>query len=282
MNETTCGWISCPRPDPGARLRLFCLPPAGGGALMFRGWAGRLPGAEVCLVQLPGREARRREPPFTRWEPLVQALAEVLEPWLDRPFALFGHSMGALLGFELARRLRRAGKRTPAALIASGRNAPSRPWGLPRLSRLSDDALALWMRRLGGTPREVLEDPDLRGAILPVLRVDMALCESYAYEPGAPLSCAISAYAGLQDPHTDLPSLEAWRGECARDFAVRCFAGDHFFLRSAEDEVLGALARELTQATARGCEKEPSPCLSRQGFSIASWSAMPGMAGEAS
>jgi len=253
--EEACGWVSCPRPDPGARLRLLCLPPAGGGALLFRGWAGRLPGVEVCLVQLPGREARRHEPPFTHWEPLVQALAAGLEPWLDRPFALFGHSMGALLGFELARHLRRMGKREPEALIASGRNAPSRPWGLPRSSRLSDDALVLWLRRLGGTPREVLDDPDIRRAILPLVRADMTVCESYTYRPEAPLACAITAFGGLQDPHTDPQGLEAWREECAQGFAARCFAGDHFFLRSAENEVLVALARELA-VPALGLEKE--------------------------
>ena len=255
------GWISCPLPVPGARLRLFCLPPAGGGALLFHGWPGRIPGVEVCLVHLPGREARRQERPFIHWEPLVQALAVGLEPWLDRPFAFFGHSMGALLSFELARWLRNAG-RMPEALVASGRNAPSRPSGLPRLSRLSDDALALWLRRLGGTPGEVLADPDLRAAILPVVRADMGVCESYAYRPDAPLPCALAAFGGEQDPHTDLQGLEAWRGESARGFAVRLFAGDHFFLRSAECEVLGALAQEL--------EKEPSSCSRTPTFPLAS------------
>lgn len=281
------GWISCPRPDPGARLRLFCLPPAGGGALLFRSWPGGLPGVEVCLVHLPGREARRQETPFTHWEPLVQALVTALEPWLDRPFAFFGHSMGALLGFELARRLRRAGRRMPEALVASGRNAPARPWSLPRLSRLSDDALSLWLRRLGGTPREVLEDPDLRAAIFPVVRADMAVCESYAYESEAPLPCALAAFAGLQDPHTDPQGMDAWRDEGARGFAAHSFAGDHFFLRSAEGEVLGVLARELAQTTepavpARNLEKEPSSCMPTRRFTFASWRGAPSPAGGAS
>lgn len=282
--EGTHGWAFCPQPDSGAYLRLFCLPPAGGGALLFRGWAGRLPGVEVCLVQLPGRETRRQESLFTHWEPLVRALAAGLEPWLDRPFALFGHSMGALLGFELARWLRRTEQREPEALLVSGRNAPRRPWGLPRLSRLSDDALVLWLRRLGGTPREVLEDPDIRRAILPVIRADMAVCESYAYQPEAPLSCPITVFGGLQDPHTDLQGLEAWREECAHGFAARCFAGDHFFLRSAEDELLSALARDLAHVIepavpARGLGKEPSPCTLTRKFSIASWGMRPRTAG---
>jgi medium-chain acyl-[acyl-carrier-protein] hydrolase len=286
LSGQTCGWVSCPRPDPGARLRLFCLPPAGGGALLFRSWPGRLPGVEVCLVHLPGRDARRQERPSTHWEPLVQALAAGLEPWLERPFAFFGHSMGALLAFELARRLRRAGRRMPEALVASGKNAPSRPWNLPRLSRLSDEALALWLRRLGGTPGEVLEDPDLRRAILPLVRADMAVCESYAYRSEAPLPCALAAFAGLQDPHTDPQGLEAWRDECARGFAVHSFAGDHFFLRSAEGEVLGVLARELAQTLepevpAHDLQKESS-CTQTRRFTLANWTGVPSTAGGAS
>src|SRR5438552_2333015 len=150
-------WVLRPRPDPRARLRLFCFPYAGGGASQFRTWAeGLPPEVELCPVQLPGREGRLRETPFTRIAPLVAALVTALRGYLDTPYAFFGHSLGALVGFELARALRRTGGPGPRGLLVSAYRAPDLPDPDPPLHLLSSPAFWDELRRLNGTPPEVL------------------------------------------------------------------------------------------------------------------------------
>ncbi|HEY1379547.1 MAG TPA: thioesterase domain-containing protein, partial [Gemmataceae bacterium] len=171
-------WLAYVRPRPLASVRLFCFPYAGGGASVFRGWADGLPSAvEVCPVQMPGRETRFREPAFTRLPLLIEALAESLYPHLDRPFAFFGHSLGALVAFELARRLRRDGSPEPQHLFVSGSGAPQARdhSGAVIHTRPADE---FWQEvgRLNGTPAEVLTDGELRDLLLPTLRADFALC----------------------------------------------------------------------------------------------------------
>ncbi len=194
-------WLAYRRPRPGAEVRLFCFPHAGGGASLFHGWADRLPPAvEVCPVQLPGRETRFGEPPINRLGPLVGALAEALLPHLDRPFAFFGHSLGALIGFELARRLRRERGLEPVHLFASACAAPQR-WGCVRpIHALPDAAFRKELRRLRGTAPAVLDNEELMEILLPALRADFALCETYAYGEDDPLSCPVTAVGGLRDP----------------------------------------------------------------------------------
>jgi medium-chain acyl-[acyl-carrier-protein] hydrolase len=253
MNAPTSGkspaaanWIIKTQPNPSARLRLFCFPYAGGTALIYRQWPELLPEAvEVCAVQLPGRGNLLGEPPYTRLKPLAHDLRRVLAPHLDRPFAFFGHSMGATLCFEVARELRREGGPQPARLFVSGRRAPHVPNPERPLHDLPDAELFEELRRLNGTPAEVLEHPELMALILPLLRADFSVSESYVYEDEPPLDCPISVYGGLADAHAPREDLEAWRRQTTQDFALRMLEGDHFFINTARPVLLGALAREL-------------------------------------
>jgi medium-chain acyl-[acyl-carrier-protein] hydrolase len=251
-------WITRPLHRPGAVLRLLCIPHAGGGASAFRGWAEALPAeVEVCPVQLPGRENRMGEPALDRMEPLVDALAEQAAAG-DLPFAVFGHSNGALIGFELARRMRQGGAHGPVHLFASGRRAPDLPNPLPDMHRLSDDAFMEAMVALGGTPREVAEHPELLQIMLPLLRADVALNETYAFREEAPLECGITAYGGLEDPKAARAEMEAWRRHTAGPFTLRVFPGDHFFAFGASrPRVLATLGEDLRALLLRAAQGLP-------------------------
>ena len=245
-------WLAYRRPRPGARVRLFCFPHAGGGASLFHGWADRLPPAvEVCPVQFPGRETRFGETPFTRLGPLVCALVEALLPHLDRPFAFFGHSLGALLGFELARRLRRERRLEPVRLFASACAAPQGWGGGSALHALPDAAFRKELRRLGGTPPAVLDNEELMAILLPALRADFALCETYAYTEDEPLSCPITALGGLRDRIVSPARLGAWRRQTTGEFRLQMLPGDHFFPQTDPESLLAVLGRELAPETAR-------------------------------
>lgn len=239
-------WITCRKPSPQARLRLFCFPYAGGGVSIFRAWPEGLPAhVEVCPVQFPGRGTRLAEPPFTRLPSLVQALAEALCPFLDKPFAFFGHSLGALVSFELARQLRRSYAATPVRLFISADRAPQIPRRDPPIHSLPEREFLVELRRLKGTPREVFEDEELMQVMIPVLRADFAAYETYGYTTEPPLDCPISAFGGLQDQRVRRGDLEAWRDQTSVFFSLRMFPGDHFFLNTTQAPLLGALSQEL-------------------------------------
>ncbi len=239
-------WVNFPYPRPRARLRLFCFPYAGGNSLIYREWPLEMPTAvEVCSIQLPGHGNRLRDPPFDRLMPLVRALATQIWAYLDKPFAFFGHSMGALISFELARLLRREHQRLPAHLFVSGHGAPqlkdveARTFNLPQAEFIEE------LRRLNGTPREVLEHPELINLMIPILRAEFAISQTYEYVDEAPLDCHLSAFGGLND--FDVPSehLKAWRTQTSGNFSLRMFDGDHFFLQTARHSLLRALSLEL-------------------------------------
>lgn len=241
-------WLACPRPNPRAAMRLFCLPYAGSGASAFRRWPESLPASvEIRSVQLPGREGRFREPPFTRLMPLAQALADGLRSYLDRPFAFFGHSMGALVSFELTRQLRRQGGPTPVGLLVSGRSAPQVPCRSSPLHVLPDNELVAWLAARGGLLEEVRQNRELLSVVLPALRADLAVCETYPYLAEAPLDCPITAYGGLQDSQTTWTDLQAWAQQTTARFGLRMFPGGHFFMHTAEAMVLQAVSRDLEQ-----------------------------------
>jgi len=247
----TNAWIACPRPNPQARLRLFCFPYSGAGASIFYPWVDRLPETiEVCPVLLPGRETRLAEPLFTRLAPLVQAVAQSLLPYLDKPFAFFGHSLGALVSFELARHLRRQHDLRPVHLFVSGHNAPQVPDRDPPIHALPEPEFLEKLRRLNGTPEEVLKHTELRELILPILRADFEVCETYVYEADDPLDCPISAFGGLRDEHLSRDGLEAWREQTSASFSLRMFPGDHFYLNTDRPLLLRTLTRELTDSCA--------------------------------
>lgn len=240
-------WLTRPKPKPQARLRLFCFPYAGGGAQIFHPWAERLPPmVEVCLLHLPGRGRRSQEPPFTQMAPLVAAAARALCPYLDRPFAFFGHSMGALVGFELARQLRRECGLEPIHFFASGCFAPEIPDPNP-IHALPEPEFLEALRRLSGTSEELLENAELLQLMLPALRADCEVTETYVYADDAPLSCPITVYGGLQDPLVMRHHLEPWRRQTSASFSLQMLPGNHFFLHTEQWLLLQTISRSLHQ-----------------------------------
>lgn len=239
-------WITCLSPNPAASLRLFCLPFAGGGASVFRGWEKALPpGIELCPIQLPGRENRLSEPPLTDMAALTQHLAREIFPFIDKPFALFGHSAGALAAFELTRTLRRLGAPMPGTLLLSAHRAPHLPLRRRPLHGLTDAELVQAVRSFGGTPQEVFAHKDLVDLILPALRADFTLCDNYKYRAEVSLPCPFVLYAGRQDTEVSPHEVEAWNEHTTEGSRLRIFPGGHFFLRSDRDLLLRAMASVL-------------------------------------
>lgn len=241
-------WLHNYKPKPHARLRLFCLPYAGGSALIYRSWQETLPpGVEVCQVQLPGRGLRVREDPLTDHTSLVQALAEGLRTYFDKPFAIFGHSMGAMLGFELSHLLKRERNLEPEHLLVSARRAPQVPSLEPPTHHLPEAEFVTAVSRLNGLPKEVLEHPELMQLMVPLLRADFAVCETYAYTPGPSLSCPITAFGGLQDREVTREQMQPWGEQTTGRFTLRMLPGDHFFINTARPDLLRLVAQTLSQ-----------------------------------
>ncbi len=239
-------WIFGRRPNPHAGLRLFCFPYAGSSAVVYRSWTEGLPaGVDVCPVQYPGRGTRLMEPSFTRLEPLVEALARALEPLLDRPFAFFGHSLGALVSFELARQIRRQSGILPVCLLVSAGRAPQVPPRHRSIHALPEGEFLEEMRRLNGTPVEVLQNIEIMRILLPVLRADFAIGETYAYSPEPPLACRIISIGGEQDHRVSRDDLDGWREQTNAGFSLRMFPGDHFFLNTDRELLLRFVSEEL-------------------------------------
>ncbi|HZG07184.1 MAG TPA: alpha/beta fold hydrolase [Streptomyces sp.] len=239
-------WYLAFRPVEDARVTLYCLPCAGGGPSMFRTWADRLPGwIELRAVRLPGRQGRHREPAFTDADEATRALLDGLGPELDRPYAFFGHSMGALLAFRMVRELERTGGPLPRLLAAA--SWPPRgaaPSVMPDPAD-GDDAFAADLRRLGGIPGDLLDDPEMLRFTLPLLRADFSLCRSYVYRPAAPLGLPVLAVGGEDDAVTPPDTLATWEGE-TRDFlGLHLFPGGHFFLHEHVEELTGLVGKHL-------------------------------------
>ena len=246
-------WIGGPSPDPCTQLRLFCFPYSGAGSSIFFSWTKSLPGnIDVCPVELPGRGTRLAELPFRQLTPLVQAAAAALIPYLDVPFAFFGHSMGALVSFELARYLANEHGVKPAYLFVSGHSAPQIPDSDPDIHDLPEAEFVKKLREFNGTPDAVLDHPELRAIILPILRADFAICATYGYEDGRPLDCPLTALGGLRDPYVGRDALDAWREQTKRSFSLHMFPGDHFFLQTDQQMLIETIARELNQQLTLG------------------------------
>jgi medium-chain acyl-[acyl-carrier-protein] hydrolase len=223
-------WVKRTGQNPQTCFRLFCFPYAGGGASIFRTWPERLPSdIEVCAIQLPGRENRLRETPFAKLSSLIDALADVLYPYMDIPFAFFGHSLGSLISFELTRRLRRQKAPCPSQLFVSGCRAPQIPNPDPPIHQLPDVEFIEELRRFNGTPQAALDNLELMEVFLPLLRSDMRLNETYVYDHEAPLDCPISAFGGLEDEVVSREELAAWSDQTRSRFNIHMLPGDHFF-----------------------------------------------------
>jgi len=242
-------WVSRPRPVARPRVRLICFPHAGGSPIGYWPWPAAFPpDVDVVTAQLPGRSKRRDEAPFTRMQPLIAGLDAGLAPLLDVPFAFFGHSMGAVVAFELTRALRRRGGPMPAHLFVAAYGAPALGRPFPRMHDLPEAELLAELRRIGGTPKSVLDEPYARDAILPLLRADFEVLETWGYEPDAPLPVPITAFGGLDDATASRPRLEAWSAESSRGFALRFFPGDHFFVHPAPRALIEAIIETLAAA----------------------------------
>lgn len=246
-------WFVCHHPRPQAKLCLYCLPHAGGGAATYRNWADEISTEiEIRAIQLPGRESRLAEPVPDNLANLTRSLALQIAGNADRPFAYFGHSLGALIGFELARCQRNLGLQQPCHLIVSGRNAPHtlHPDSSTARHQLSDADLLEELSRLQGTPQEILSNQDIMTALLPVIRADLKLVETYTYSNDSPLSCPISAVGATEDQFITRAGIEAWQQQTTESFQSTFFAGGHFFFIAQRRALLRAIVRFLTRPTA--------------------------------
>ncbi|MEU3610500.1 alpha/beta fold hydrolase [Streptomyces sp. NPDC035033] len=234
-------WLRPPEAEPDADVRLFLLHHSGGAATAYRDWPALLPAAVAAqAVQLPGRQDRRGEAPHTRLAPLVRELAAVLAADLDeRPYAVFGHSMGALLGYRVTVELARQGLPAPALLAVSGWSPRGFGTGGPR----APDPLDL-MARLGSLPAEVGADPRLLGEAVRTLRADGAVCADHT-DDGAAVACPVVAYTGRDDPLLAPGALHAWAGRTPDYLGCRTFPGGHFYLHAHTEAVTADLAQLL-------------------------------------
>jgi medium-chain acyl-[acyl-carrier-protein] hydrolase len=196
-------------------------------------------------IEIPGRGTRMGEKPFKSMKPLVEAIDAAINDHLDKPFALFGHSMGAIVGFELIHRIFSMRRVRPAHLFFSGRKAPHIVHPAVASSSLPDNEFVEKLRRLEGTPEEVLENPELFGLISPILRADFELTETYSYAPRPQLQCPITVLGGITDKDIIRRDLEAWHEHAAGPFSIQMFPGNHFFIHSHETRVLQTIANIL-------------------------------------
>lgn len=243
-------WLVSSREKPNGKVRLFSFPFAGGSAATYRLWQDDLPESiGSSPVELPGRGRRLSEPPFHHLTEIVDALAQALSPFFDKPFAFFGHSMGALISFELCRRLRRDGNVFPVHLFVSGRRAPHLPKLEPASYNLPEPEFIERLRCLNGTSRAVLDHPELMQLMIPLLRADFSVSDRYEYKTEPPLDCPVTVFGGIGDVETTREQLEQWHEHTTSVFSLHMFPGDHFFLHSAQPEMLSIIARQLRSAT---------------------------------
>ncbi|MER6949378.1 alpha/beta fold hydrolase [Nonomuraea sp. NPDC000554] len=248
MNIEANLWIRRFHPSKGDVVRLVCFPHAGGSASYYFPVSQALsPVAEVLAVQYPGRQDRFAEPCVDDVHELARQIFGNLGPWTDRPLALFGHSMGATVGYEVARLLEEHGT-TPVHLFVSSARAPSRRRD-ERVHRMSDDELIAEMRRLGGTDSSVLGDEDLLRMVLGAVRSDYKAVETYLHRPGPRLECPITALVGDDDPTTTVADAEPWRSHTNAAFDLKVFTGGHFYLNAHTTEMLRIIT-ECLAATA--------------------------------
>jgi medium-chain acyl-[acyl-carrier-protein] hydrolase len=244
-------WLVNLHPRPYAGMRLYCFPYSGAGASAYMGWARRMASfVDLHAINLPGREHRAGELPLIDQDTLVEQLAEAIHAQGDgRPFAFFGHSMGALLAFEVCRELRRRFLPMPTRLLISARPAPHLPSRTEPVSQLPDAEFTELVAALNGTPGEVYTRSSAFAAFIPTLRADFSIIETYHYQPEPPLDIPIAVFGGEQDPVASTAELQAWQVHSTAGCRVRTFSGDHFYLIPAREQLIAELATELQLAS---------------------------------
>jgi medium-chain acyl-[acyl-carrier-protein] hydrolase len=251
MSNNAALWFPLGLPLTTAKVYIFCFPYAGGGASIYRDWIKQTPAAvQLCPVQLPGREARMSETPFTNLESLLAAVGNAMAPYLDRPFALFGHSMGGLISYLLANYLRQQKLPLPCQLFISGYRAPQIPDPDPTWHLLPDAEFKQRLYTLNGIP--IPKDPaqaavfsDILDYLLPMIRADFTIIETYHYQPQPPLPIPVTVFGGDQDPHVTANELQDWQTTTNSTFQYHLLPGDHFFINSAQAIMVQTMARAL-------------------------------------
>ncbi|WP_240138477.1 thioesterase II family protein [Streptomyces sp. MUM 178J] len=239
-------WLRRPRPVANPRLRLVCLPHAGGTAGTFHGWADLLPAdVELVAVQYPGRQDRLGEPCVTAMAELADGVAQALLPLLGRPLALFGHSMGAALAYEVTLRLETLYRARPRQLFVSGHAAPGSPRSSRDLHTQDDAAMVEDLLALGGMDEALTADPGLLPLLLPSMRADLKLIETYQPADARPVGIPLTAYVGDSDPGVPVSDAAAWSDRTSGDFDLRVFPGGHFYLAQQEAEVVKDITARL-------------------------------------
>ena len=236
------------RTDRDADFRLFCLPYAGGGSTLFRSWPAQLE-FDVLAVELPGRGRRFAEPCAVQMDEIVEPLLKAMAPYLDRPFGFYGHSLGAMISFELSHACRRELGLEPELLITAASVPPRRE---PKRDRSGpdDDAIKQRLRLAGGTPPEALENKELMALLMPTLKGDFALIDGYYSRQTSKLSCRLTAIAGADDPLFPPSTVNAWAAETSGEFRRFVLPGGHFFMRESESALLSLLAALVDQQQA--------------------------------
>lgn len=239
-------WVTCPQPNPEAKLRLFCFPFVGGSSIAFRNWPNYLPTTvEVCPIEIPGRGRQIKLPLYTEIHSLVREIAINIIPYLDKPFAFFGYSMGASISFELIRLLRSQYNFQPLHFFVAARRAPQFPNEKQLISQLPDADFLVEIAKFNGTPPAVLENTQLMEIFLPIMRADFTLLESHIYTEQPPLDCPISAFGGSQDQAVSYHALSAWQVQTVANFSLQMIEGDHFFMNTATTTLLNSVSQYL-------------------------------------
>jgi pyochelin biosynthesis protein PchC len=240
-------WIRVFHPVPDPEATLLCLPHAGGSASYYFPLSRALmPRVEVLAAQYPGRQDRRHEPAVAEIPALADQIVDALARWEGRKIAVFGHSMGATVGFEVVRRLERDASRgpLPIRLIVSARRAPSLP-DCTAVHQMDDNGIVAELRRLKGTDDGVFMTPELLSMIIPVIRGDYKAIETYTCPPGVAVRCPVTAFLGDADPMTSREQVAGWSNHTLSEFKLRVFAGGHFYLDSWGPEIVSEISGSL-------------------------------------
>jgi medium-chain acyl-[acyl-carrier-protein] hydrolase len=245
-------WINVFQTSPQAKLSLICFPYAGGGANIFATWKGVLPPSiEILAVNPPGRGARMMEPALCDMDTLVAQLKSELKPFLNKPYVFFGHSLGSVVAFEMARALRAENTTLPKHLFAAGRRAPHVENDGPPIYHLPDDAFKEEIRKKKGTPEEILNNDELMSLVLPMLKADFQIADTHQYTEGEPFDFPLTYYWGNTDKPANQNNDDAWGNHTAAEYRQREFQGGHFFIHSVKDQMLESLKSDLDEVLSK-------------------------------